>query len=223
MSDSELSELLTEQVAYYGARAAEYDATTALDAAAKAELRAALDAFGARGRVLELACGTGEWTEVLARTADELTAIDASGEMLALNRARVVRRDVVYQRADLFEWTPDRRYDVVFFAAWLSHVPPARLADFWSRVDASLGPAGRVFLIDELPAADVVEERIGDTIAVRRQLADGRSYRAVKVLYEPGELEQRLIELGWRVRITKVGWRFLYATGKRAPSTGAER
>ena len=223
VSDCQLSELLAEQVAYYRARAAEYDATSALDAATKTKLRAALDDFAPRGRVLELACGTGQWTEVLARTADELTAVDASEEMLALSRARIPRRDVRYQRADLFEWTPDRRYDVVFFAAWLSHIPPARLADFWSRVDAALAPTGRVFLIDELPAVDEIEDRVGDTIAVRRQLVDGRSYRAVKVLYEPAELEQRLTELGWRMQITKVGWRCFYATGNRASSTGSLR
>src|SRR6266511_3494592 len=28
-------------------------------------------------------------------------------------------------RADIFEWVPDRRYDVVFFGFWLSHVPPS--------------------------------------------------------------------------------------------------
>jgi hypothetical protein len=28
--------------------------------------------------------------------------------------------------ADLFAWSPERRYDVVFFGFWLSHVPLER-------------------------------------------------------------------------------------------------
>jgi hypothetical protein len=28
-------------------------------------------------------------------------------------------------------WRPDRRYDVVFFGFWLSHVPLERFAAFW--------------------------------------------------------------------------------------------
>jgi hypothetical protein len=37
---------------------------------------------------------------------------------------------VRFVAADLFTWTPDRRYDVVFFGFWLSHVPAERFASF---------------------------------------------------------------------------------------------
>jgi demethylmenaquinone methyltransferase/2-methoxy-6-polyprenyl-1,4-benzoquinol methylase len=146
-----------------------------------------------------------------------LTAVDASAEMLALNRARVTRPDVRYVQRDLFAWMPDQRYDVVFFSAWLSHVPPQRFNDFWSRVDAALVDDGRVFLIDELPAIATIEQRIGNTIAVERTLSDGRTYRAVKVLHEPAELERLLSHLGWNARATTVGRRLFYATAARAP------
>jgi ubiquinone/menaquinone biosynthesis C-methylase UbiE len=76
---------------------------------------------GATGGVLELAGGTGWWTARLASTAAQLTVIDASPEVLAINRQRVAT-DVTYVVADVFEWRPDRAYDVVFFSFWLSHV-----------------------------------------------------------------------------------------------------
>jgi hypothetical protein len=60
MARDELDELLAEQVAYYRARAAEYDATAAVDDASRATLLEALEAFAPQGRVLELACGTGQ-------------------------------------------------------------------------------------------------------------------------------------------------------------------
>ena len=133
---------MAEQTAYYRARAGEYDKTSAYDAVSRAALVAALEAFAPYGRVLELACGTGEWTVELVKHVAQLTAVDVAPEMLALNRERVGRTDVRYLRADLFAWTPPERYDVVFFSAWLSHVPPQRFEDFWALSPAASATMG---------------------------------------------------------------------------------
>jgi demethylmenaquinone methyltransferase/2-methoxy-6-polyprenyl-1,4-benzoquinol methylase len=228
VQDDELEALVAEQTAYYRARAHEYDQTAAFDASSRAELVVALEAFAPCGRVLELACGTGEWTVELAKHASALTAVDASAEMLTLNRHRVRRADVRYLQADLFAWTPSERYDVVFFSAWLSHVPPQRFEAFWALVADCLNDTGRAFVIDELPAVAAHERLIATAPApaVERQLTTGARFRTVKVFYEPGRLETSLAELGWDVEIRVVGWRFFYATARRtaAPlerSTGA--
>lgn len=225
VSDDRLDALLAEQIDYYRARAVEYDRTSAFihDARSRAELVAALDAFAPRGRVLELACGTGEWTVELAKHASQLTAVDASREMLALNRQRLDRADVRYLQADLFTWTPPARYDVVFFSAWLSHVPPQRFDDFWALVAACLNDDGRVFVIDELPAAAADERSIADAPApvVERDLTTGARYRIVKAFHEPDTLRARLIELGWNAEIRTVGWRFFYAAATRTQPRGA--
>jgi trans-aconitate methyltransferase len=217
VSNDELDVLLAEQTAYYRARAGEYDETSALDAGSRAELVAALKAFAPRGRVLELACGTGQWTRELAKHASQLTVVDASPEMLALNRAQVGGTNVRYEQADLFAWTPPERYNVVFFSAWLSHVPPQRFEDFWDVVATSLNDDGRVFLIDELPTAAAHEQLIADAAApaVERHLTTGVRYRTVKVFYAPDMLKARLAELGWDVEIHPVGRRFFYAAASR--------
>ncbi|MGH3656753.1 MAG: class I SAM-dependent methyltransferase, partial [Micromonosporaceae bacterium] len=125
--------ILAEQLAYYRAGAAQYDRPYA-EREGLRELLAAADGLPIGGDVLELACGTGQWTQLLAARADSVTAVDAAAEVLAIARERAASRNVRFLRADVFEWQPPRRYDTVFFGFWLSHVPPARLPDFWNAV-----------------------------------------------------------------------------------------
>jgi SAM-dependent methyltransferase len=100
-SEEQTDEVLTEQIEYYGARAHEYDEwwersgrydrgpeARATWFREKDQVLVAFDELDLRGDVLELASGTGIWTERLVRTARSLTAIDASAEMIAANRER---------------------------------------------------------------------------------------------------------------------------------------
>lgn len=207
MSDRQL---IDEQIAYYRARAAEYDATSTPEGDPFAEhadqVRTALRTFEPRGRVLELAAGTGQWTGILAEYADHLVVTDASPEMLELNRAKVGERGIDYRVADAFAIAASNDHDVVFFGFFLSHVPASRFEPFWSVVRGLLAPGGRAFFVDEaahgLWDEDWVDQEAG---IVRRPLADGRVHRAVKVLWTPAELERRLLGLGWDASVTAEG------------------
>jgi SAM-dependent methyltransferase len=211
----ELAQLLDEQVAYYRALAAEYE-EHALPLAGGDELVAALDAFRPTGNVLELACGTGAWTGRLLRHATEVTAVDASPEMLAIASARHGSDRVRFVQADLFSWKPDRRYDVVFFGFWLSHVPLELFEPFWSLVADCLKPAGRVLFVDDAyrTADELVEGEASSVI--RRRVNDGTAYRAVKVPHRPAELEARLVRAGWQIRVAPTAGPFFWGAGTRA-------
>jgi ubiquinone/menaquinone biosynthesis C-methylase UbiE len=204
--------VIQEQIRYYSELAAEYDATTKLApehplAVQVMELQKALTAFAPRGEVLEIACGTGSWTRLLVEYASELTALDASGDMLALCRQKLGDAAVRYVEADVFAWKPESRYDAVFFANWLSHVPPKRFDEFWSKVADLLTPTGRVFFLDEeTPDVRGQEEFLDEARAlVRRRLPDGRTYDIVKVYYDASRLGQRLRALGWDVQVHSTG------------------
>ena len=213
-------ELIDEQIAYYRARAAEYDATSTPDgdpfAADGEATRAALRAFAPRGRVLELAAGTGQWTGLLADYADELIVTDASPEMLEVNRAKVGERDNTrYEVVDAFGLEPAHAFDVVFFGFFVSHVPPGRFEAFWGLVEGLLAPGGRVFFVDEgrhfLWRVDWLDEPAG---VVRRPLIDGTVHRAVKVLWSADDLAARLKDLGWDASVTDEG-PFYWGTASR--------
>jgi 2-polyprenyl-3-methyl-5-hydroxy-6-metoxy-1,4-benzoquinol methylase len=211
----DLEQLLAEQIIYYRAIAPEYEDHT-LPFEGGDELSAAIDAFQPVGRVLELACGQGMWTGQLLRHATEVTAVDASPEMLGIASTRITSERVRFVRANIFDWDPDRRYDVVFFGFWLSHVPLERFGSFWSLVADCLEPGGRVFFVDDgyRTPEELVEGESSSTIL--RHLNDGTAHRAVKVPHRADELEERLARAGWRVKVTPTAGPFYWGAGSRA-------
>ncbi len=230
--------LLRGQLAYYRARAGEYDEWFLRQGrhdrgpewnrgwfSEVQRVRDELDSFGPKGDVLELACGTGLWTTELAKHANSITAVDASPEVLDINRFRLEEAHpetpVRYVRADLFDWRPEGRYDVVFFGFWLSHVPPDRFAAFWDLVRSALRPGGRVFFVDSLRTETwEVKRRLGrdpQGHTTLRQLNDGREFRIVKIFYDPAGLEARLADMGWRISVRRTENHLLYGFGEARP------
>ncbi|MEP6996323.1 MAG: class I SAM-dependent methyltransferase [Betaproteobacteria bacterium] len=223
--------IIAEQIDYYRARAGEYDQwwfrTGRYDRGAEfnaqwhAETAAVEAALGtwleARrpANVLELACGTGLFTRLIAPRVAHLTAVDASAEVIAINRARVGADNADYVQADLFAWRPVMRYDAVFFSFWLSHVPDDRFAAFWDLVvAAALGPGGAAYLIDSAfdPTSTAKDHVLPGREAgvVTRKLNDGREFRIVKVFYEPAALAAKLTPLGWRPALSQTPHYFIY-------------
>jgi SAM-dependent methyltransferase len=228
--------LLQEQIAYYRARASEYDAwwlrtgrfdrgpenNAAWLADVAAVEQAVADMLSSRhpATVLEIACGTGLFTRHLAPRVDALTAVDASPEVIAINRARVAAANVQYVEADLFSWQPSMRYDCVFMSFWLSHVPHARFEAFWSMVRRALAPEGFAYLIDSAhdPTSTAVDHPPPDRQAgvVTRKLDDGREFRIVKVFWTPEALTTRLGECDFAADLRQTHRYFVYGSARDA-------
>lgn len=233
MSATARSTALSEQLSYYRARAAEYDewwlrqgrydrgaGSNAEWFREAAAVSTALTDFRPAGRVLELACGTGIWSEQLLRFASRLTALDGSAEMLALNAARLRSPQVRYVEADLFQWRPSEQYDVVFFGFWLSHVPPDLFAEFWQLIRSCLAPGGRVFFVDSRrdPMSTAVDHTLPEpgTIVHPRWLNDRRKFQVYKVFYDPTLLTDRLRTFGWDFDVRQTDHYFIYGLGQFA-------
>ena len=133
---AEAEKLIAAQIEYYRARAAEYDEwfcrTGRYDRgeahrrrwnAEVKNVRSALQETPPTGKVLELACGSGLWTEHLITNCDKLVAVDASPEILAITRHRVDDPKLSLVESDIFAWRPTERFEFIFFSFWLSHVP----------------------------------------------------------------------------------------------------
>src|SRR5206468_2092725 len=213
--------ILQDQIDYYRARAGEYDEwwfrTGRYDRgpefnarwrAEVAMVEAALDTWLTARRpqtLLELACGTGLFTRRLAPRVPHITAVDASPEVLAINRGRVAAANVGYIEADLFSWRPAVRYDAVFFSFWLSHVPEDRVAVYL--IDSAFDPTST--------AKDHVL-RGRDAGIVTRRLNDGGEFRIVKLFWEPRALAARLGALGWSTAIAQTPSYFIHGSAQPA-------
>jgi demethylmenaquinone methyltransferase/2-methoxy-6-polyprenyl-1,4-benzoquinol methylase len=192
---------------YYAARAAEYDRIYAKPER-QADLRdmeAWLSGAFIGRRVLEIACGTGYWTQFIAPGAAGVIGLDASAETIAIARTRVDPAKVHFVIGDAYalprlEPTPD----AAFAGFWLSHVPRARVRAFLAALNDVLTPGARVILVDNryVPASSTPiseTDADGDTWQLRR-LADGSTHRVLKNFPVETDLHTALVGLGASLR-----------------------
>jgi SAM-dependent methyltransferase len=199
--------VLAGQLRYYRARADEYDETSyGVVTGERASVSVIARTIEPLGDVLELACGTGIWTRELAPRATSYLAVDGAPEMLTRAEVAAEGLAVEFVCSDIFDLRlpAGRDFDTVFFAAWISHVPLPRFAEFWTSLARLLRPGGRVVFLDELPAragneTDIVHSADGPLAT--RELRDGSRHQVVKVFYEPSDLVARLGEIGWTATV----------------------
>jgi 2-polyprenyl-3-methyl-5-hydroxy-6-metoxy-1,4-benzoquinol methylase len=112
-------------------------------------LARALPTGGARG--VDLGCGSGRFTPLLADRCGNVLAVDISGRELALAAAKRGRPTISYQQRSLLDVTPDRdgRFDVVLSVNALFHVYAQRdAAGVLRHVRSLLAPGGVAVLVD---------------------------------------------------------------------------
>jgi len=205
---------------YYAARAPEYD-NVYRKPERQADLREIerwVRAKSAGARVLEIACGTGYWTQFIAPAALEVTALDAAPEVLAFARARVADRNVEFVVGDAYDPPRDAPFDFAFAGFWFSHVPKARQREFLTRLNAALRPGARVVLLDnryvEGSSTPVTERDADGNSYQARTLADGSAHRVLKNFPTEDELVALVAGLGehaaWKA--WTYYWAFEYLT-----------
>ncbi len=217
--------ILDEQLTYYRKMAQEYDEKTGQTEdlqRAFARARDLLQQHAPVEQILELACGTGTWTRALLPLGRELTAIDASPEMLALAQQKVGNAVVQFQQADLFQWQPRQQYDLVFFANWLSHVPPQRLDAFLGTVARAVRPCGSLAVVDQYAPMqedrEIIVQKEEGAIYAKRSLLNGQTFIIVKVFYDLQIIENLLDALDFTVTVHKLDDIFFFLHARRKAS-----
>jgi demethylmenaquinone methyltransferase/2-methoxy-6-polyprenyl-1,4-benzoquinol methylase len=187
-------------VDYYRRRAAEYELIFAKPErqADLKRLRLELASAFRAARVLEVACGTGYWTAVIAGSAASVVATDLAEEPMRIAQAKPYpERNVRFSVSDAYV-LPETlgRFDAAFAGFWWSHVPLARLEEFLASLHARLEPGARVLMLDNryvegnsTPIAEL--DRDGNSYQLRA-LADGSRVRVLKNFPSESELRARI-------------------------------
>lgn len=162
---------------YYAARAVEYESVYAKPErqADLREIKRWLPSELAGKTVLEVACGTGYWTQFIAPVASSIVAIDSPAEALRIARARVASTNVVFGVGDAYALPRDGlTFSAAFAGFWFSHVPLERHREFLLQLNAAFQPGAKVVLLDNL----FVE---GSSSAISEQDAAGNTYQSRKL------------------------------------------
>ncbi len=159
--------------------------------------------------VLELACGTGYWTSVIAASADSVVATDINPEMIALANARALSADKVQLRvADAWNLPDDiGSYTAVFIGFWWSHVKREQQEKFLAHVRSKVGDVLLVLLDDvyvEGSSETVARTDLeGNTYHIR-VAPDGERYEIPKTYPSDSALRKKLASSVREIRITRL-------------------
>jgi ubiquinone/menaquinone biosynthesis C-methylase UbiE len=208
---------------YYAARADEYDSVYQKPER-QADLRQIeewLPSVLSARTVLELACGTGYWTQFIAPVASSVVAIDSAPETLRIAERRVPASNVRFQVGDAYALPQNRsRFDAAFAGFWFSHVPLERQREFLRGLNLALEPGARVVLLDNLfvegSSTAIAEQDVcGNTYQIRK-LGDGSSHRVLKNF--PNEAQLRaVVGAGLGEAAAFSSWQFYWAFEYRVP------
>ena len=215
--------------AYYAQRAKEYERIYDKPErqADLEKLRADIPALFEGETVLEIACGTGYWTPLIAARAKSVLAVDYAVETLEIARSKAyAKQNVDFRQGDAYDlpaWP--QKFSGCYAGFWWSHIPLEKIDSFLAGLHERLAPGARVAFMDNLyvegnstPLAR--RDAAGNTYQERR-LADGSRHEVLKNFPAEGELEGRLGRFGSQVRVTRYQYYWLASyrimPGRRNP------
>jgi len=219
----EWESLIRRVIEYYGERADVYDETAGYTDDVAEELRAPIKEryrkLFAGHDVLEIACGTGYWTQVIGDVAKSVLAIDINKSMIDLARRRCCHlHNVEFRLADVLSLRGIPEHFTAAFAIWWwSHIPRSAIEIFLEALHSKLVPGALVLFSDHLSSvyASFRIDEDGNNIE-HRTLPDGRSFEVIKNYPTKGEITDSLGELSYRIEYIECSkensWTLTYTT-----------
>jgi ubiquinone/menaquinone biosynthesis C-methylase UbiE len=201
---------------YYASRAPEYDRVYLKPErqADLAEIRRWLPTLFAGKSLLEIACGTGYWTQYIAPVASTVLAIDASPETLQIARTRVQPDQAEFVTGDAYHLPAAAHgFQSAFAGFWFSHIPKDRIREFLTHLHQALVPGAKVVFLDNRfveGSSTPISERdeLGNTYQTRL-LDDGSRHQVLKNFPSQSELRHAIEGIGVNYRLHE--WPYFWA------------
>jgi demethylmenaquinone methyltransferase/2-methoxy-6-polyprenyl-1,4-benzoquinol methylase len=174
----------TDLIKYYAERAPQYERVYHKPErqADLQKLRESVTKTFVGKTVLEVACGTGYWTEIISHAAQAIVALDMNEEVLAFARSKpCARGKVTFICGDAFNLPPlPGGFDAALAGFWWSHVPKQRLGAFLAGLHAVLEPGAQIMLFDNgyvAGSTTPLSRKDSDGNPVSHRDADGNTYQ----------------------------------------------
>ena len=147
--------------------------------------------------VFEIACGTGYWTEKIAKSAKTILATDINESVIEIAKnKKYYPAKVDFQIGDIFNIDTKIKHESLFGGFIWSHIKIEDLNNFVKSVADLVIPGGTIAFIDNnyvegssLPIAEIDEQ--GNSYQVR-QLENNSTYKVLKNFPEEKFLKQLL-------------------------------
>ena len=212
----------SDLITYYKERAQEYE-DIYLKPERQDDLRSAgriLRAVFEDRTVLEIACGTGYWTEQIVQTARWVLATDINETVIDIARQKNIPAGRgTFSVADIYELRQDTRYDSLFGGFIWSHIPLQELEGFISTINKIVAPGSTVVFMDNnyvpgsnTPISDT--DGYGNTFQTR-QLKDGTKHRVLKNFPTGHFLREKLGGMADNISIIKLRYYWILSYRSR--------
>ena len=185
---------------YYARRAHEYERIYHKPERQQdlAHLELLLPQWLANQNVLEIACGTGYWTEHIATQAASVLATDINEEVIAIAQSKEYpRHNVSFRQTDAYAPAVQQKaFDAGFAGFWWSHIPKQRLPEFLHNFHQRLAPQGLAVFLDnayvEGSSTPLARYDDADNSYQLRTLEDGSQHEVLKNFPDEDELRTLL-------------------------------
>lgn len=149
--------------------------------------------------IIEIACGTGNWTQILAHKAKHVFAVDSSPKSLDLAKSKIQSfNNIILEIADAYNIEKiNTKYDVAFTADFFSHIPKKMIGRFLDGIKGVLNPEGWCIILEMNNKEEFYDffdcfVDDNDDLINTRQLPDGRITEVVKNFYSENDLKEIL-------------------------------
>jgi len=215
-------------LAYYDERAAEYEEAYTLGTGTasmrdpevfKAEARVLTGVVAgiARGRLMDLACGTAYWLPYYESQCSQITLFDHSSKMLAEARVKANRLGIVdrcvFLQGDFFDREFDQRsYDTALVGFVLSHLTEAQEPLLFDALRRMLDPSGRFLILDSAWSAE--RSKVNEKVERQtRRLNDGTAFEVYKRYCDSSDVARWARNYGAVLRVEHLGPAFCAVSG----------
>lgn len=174
---------------YYEARAKEYDKVYLIPEEQEDLAKAAkiVHELFVQKKILEIACGTGYWTEVIAKSSVSVMATDINESVIEIAKARNSGSKTNFKVADMYDLSFEEKFDALFGGFIWSHILLQDLDKFLNKMKSLLEANALMVFIDSkpIPGTSHSPERItytddyGNTYQERR-LEDNTIHNVLK-------------------------------------------